>query len=73
MRSYPGSKVDKHVFLDWFRELRDDDDFYIIYIAYDPWHIDDTLLREFKQEFGERCMIPVRQAATPQSETGIYI
>ena len=31
LRSYPGSKVDKHVFLDWFRELRDDDDFYIIY------------------------------------------
>ena len=63
LRSYPGSKVDKHVFLDWFRELRDDDDFYIIYIAYDPWHIDDTLLREFKQEFGERCMIPVRQGS----------
>ena len=63
LRSYQGSKVDKHVFLDWFRELRDDDDFYIIYIAYDPWHIDDTLLREFKQEFGERCMIPVRQGS----------
>lgn len=24
---------------------------------------DDTLLREFKQEFGERCMIPVRQGS----------
>lgn len=68
IRSYPGAKVDKHVFLDWFRELRDVDDFYILYIGYDPWHIDDTLLREFKQEFGENCMIPVRQGALSLSQ-----
>ena len=33
----------------------------MIYIGYDPWHIDDTLLREFKGEFGEQSMIPIRQ------------
>ena len=31
--------------------------------GYDPWHIDDSLLRQFKDEFGERAMIPVRQGA----------
>ena len=32
-----------------------------MYIGYDPWHIDDSLLARFKREFGERSMIPVRQ------------
>ena len=61
LRTYPGNKVDKIVFLDWFRELRDEDDLYILYIGYDPWHIDDSLLRAFQDEFGKDAMIPVRQ------------
>lgn len=63
MRTCPGHKVDKRVFLDWFIELRDTEDVYPLYIGYDPWHIDDSLLRQFKDEFGERAMIPVRQGA----------
>ncbi len=61
MRTVPGNKVDKRVFLDWFKELRDEEGLYILYIGYDPWHIDDTLLREFRAEFGENSMIPVPQ------------
>ena len=63
LRTVPGNKVDKQVFLDWFCELRDEEDLYTLYIGYDPWHIDDSLLARFKQEFGERSMIPVRQGA----------
>ena len=33
----------------------------MLYIGYDPWHIDDSLLREFRAEFGPDSMIPVRQ------------
>jgi len=61
MRAVPGNKVDKQVMLDWFCELRDEDDLYVLYIGYDPWHIDDSLLARFKAEFGERCMVCVRQ------------
>ena len=67
LRTYPGNKVDKRVFLDWFKELRDDDDLYVLWIGYDPWHIDDSLLREFKAEFGKDSMIPIRQGVATMS------
>lgn len=68
MRAVPGNKIDKQVILDWFIELREDDDLYVLYIGYDPWHIDDSLLARFKAEFGENCMIPVRQGAASLSQ-----
>lgn len=68
MRTCPGNKVDKRVFLDWFCEIRDNDDIYPMYIGYDPWHISDELLRAFEQEFGKNVMIPVRQGVITLSE-----
>ena len=68
MRTVPGNKVDKRVILEWFKELRDVDKLYVQYIGYDPWHIDDSLLREFKSEFGPNCMIPVRQGVATLSD-----
>lgn len=68
LRTYPGHKVDKRVFLDWFKELRDEHDLYILYIGYDPWHVDDSTLREFKLEFGNNCMVPIRQGAATMSD-----
>lgn len=67
LRTYPGNKVDKRVFLDWFKELREDNDLYVLWIGYDPWHIDDSLLREFKGEFGKDSMIPIRQGPATMS------
>ena len=67
LRTHPGNKVDKIVFLNWFKELRDEDDLYILYIGYDPWHIDDSLLRQFKSEFGKEAMIPIRQGVATMS------
>ena len=68
LRTFKGNKVDKRVFLDWFKELRDEEDLYVLYIAYDPWRIDDTLLREFREEFGKDSMIPIRQGAATMSQ-----
>ncbi len=68
MRTCPGNKCDKRIFLEWFKELRDKEDLYVMYIGYDPWHIDDTLLREFAAEFGKKTMIPIRQGAISLSE-----
>ncbi len=61
MRTCPGNKCDKRIFLEWFKELRDKEDLYVLYIGYDPWHVDDTLLRDFRAEFGPNCMVPIRQ------------
>ena len=68
LRTVEGNKVDKRVMLDWFREIRDQEDIFILYIGYDPWHIDDSLLREFEMEFGEKSMIPVRQGVITLSQ-----
>ena len=68
LRTTPGKKVDKRVFLEWFRELRDEEDLFVLYIGYDPWHIDDSLLHEFKMEFGEKAMIPIRQGVFSLSQ-----
>lgn len=68
LRTCPGRKCDKRIFLDWFRELRDEHDIYTLYIGYDPWHIDDTLLAQFKMEFGENSMIPIRQGVYSMSQ-----
>ena len=57
MRICPGAKCDKRIFLDWFKELRDEEDLYIFAIGYDPWHIDDSLLADFRSEFGQNSMI----------------
>lgn len=68
MRTCPGNKCDKRIFLEWFRELREVEDIYTLFIGYDPWHISDDLLRDFKAEFGADSMIPVRQGVLTLSE-----
>lgn len=68
MRTVPGCKVDKQAALDWFRELRDDEGLYPLFIGYDPWHMDDSLLARFRAEFGPNSMIPVRQGVLSLSQ-----
>lgn len=68
IRVEPGNKVNKRVFLDWFIEMRDVEDIYPLYIGYDPWHIDDSLLLSFQQEFGKGVMVPVRQGVVTLSQ-----
>ena len=68
MRTHPGNRVDKRVFLEWFKEMREQYGYYTLFFGYDPWHIDDSLLREFRMEFGEECMIPVRQGVITLSD-----
>ena len=68
MRTHEGNKVNKRVYLEWFKELRDVEDIYPLYIGYDPWHISDELLEEFKGEFGVNVMVPVRQGVVTLSQ-----
>lgn len=68
LRLCPGNKCSKQIFLDYFMELRDNEGLYPLFIGYDPWHIDDTLLARFKAEFGRNTMIPIRQGAITLSD-----
>ena len=68
MRTCEGNRCDKRIFLDWFRELREENDIYTSFIGYDPWHISDDLIREFQAEFGKNAMIPVRQGTLTLSD-----
>ena len=61
LRVCNGNKVNKYDMLEWFKEVRDIYDIYIPWIGYDPWHVDDTLLQAYKDEFGSDSMIKVRQ------------
>lgn len=68
LQTVEGNKVNKRVMLDWFCDLRDKEDLFILYIGYDSWHIDDSLLQEFRNEFGEKAMIRVPQGAISCSQ-----
>ena len=68
MRTCDGNRCDKRIFLEWFRELRDQYDIYTSFIGYDPWHVSDDLIREFTAEFGKNAMIPVRQGTITLSD-----
>lgn len=68
MRTCEGNRCDKRIFLEWFRELRDQYDIYTTFIGFDPWHVSDDLIREFKAEFGQNSMIPVRQGTITLSD-----
>ena len=68
MRTCEGNRCDKRIFLEWFRELRDQHDIYTSFIGFDPWHISDDLIREFSAEFGKNAMIPVRQGTITLSD-----
>lgn len=68
LRTCEGARVNKRVILDWFCELRDEKGYIMRKIGYDPWHIDDTLKAAFAQEFGDECLVPIRQGAKTLSQ-----
>lgn len=61
LRVCQGNKVKKKEILEWFKEIRNELDIYIPWIGYDPWHVDDSLLEAYQNEFGIDAMIEVRQ------------
>jgi phage terminase large subunit-like protein len=48
--------------------VRDELDIYPLRIGFDPWHIDDSLLNMFYNEFGKDVMVPVRQGVATLSQ-----
>lgn len=56
-----GDKIDHHkTILGYIDELAEMG-MYTRYVGFDPWHVDDYLLRELKMRIGEKNCIPVKQ------------
>ena len=67
MRTCPGNKCDKMIFVDFISELAEKG-IYIKAVGYDPWHMDDNTLRYMRMAVGENNVIPVRQGAQSLSQ-----
>ena len=67
MRIVPDNKVDKAVLLDWLRELHEMG-IYTFAVGYDPWHMDDSTLRDLKAFVGDERVRAVRQGAQTLSQ-----
>lgn len=68
MRTVPGNKVPKAVLLDWLTELRDRYDIYTYAVGFDPWHMDDSTLRDIENFVGKSRTFPVRQGPMTLSQ-----
>lgn len=67
LRVVPGNKVDKAVLLDWLMELREQG-LYTFGLGYDPWHMDDSTVRDLEAFVGtDRCQ-RVRQGVITLSQ-----
>lgn len=67
LRVVPGNRCTFDHALEWFKELKDEKDIYISYIGYDPWHLDQSMLQRFQDEFGKNAMVPIRQGTATLS------
>lgn len=68
MRTVPGNKIDKRVLLEWLEEMRDEYDVYTYALGVDPWHMDDSTLRDLKMFVGDSRVFKVRQGAQTLSQ-----
>ena len=68
MRTVPGNRVDKRVLLDWLIELRDEENLLTYAVAIDPWHMDDSTLRDLELLVGKGRVIKIRQGAQTLSD-----
>lgn len=67
MRTCPGNKCDKMIFVEFVHELAEQG-IYCKAIGYDPWHMDDNTLRYLKMTVGDANVIPVRQGPQTLSQ-----
>lgn len=68
LRTVPGNKIDKRVLLEWLIELREEYDLYTYAVGFDPWHMDDSTLRDLEAFVGKGRCHRVRQGAQTLSQ-----
>jgi len=62
LRTTPGNKVNYKYVVDWFKELRDVHDIYVLWIGYDSYSA-TYFVEDLKAEFGQECPEAVIQGA----------
>lgn len=68
MRTFEGTKVNKRVFLDYIKELRQNYGIMPQFGGYDPWHVDDTLKQDTINYVGKGRFNEVRQGTRTLSQ-----
>lgn len=68
LRAVPGNKIDKKVLIEWIAELAQVYGIYTFAVGFDPWHMDDSTLRDLKAMVGNDRVEPVRQGAITLSQ-----
>lgn len=68
MRTVKGNKVDKKVLIEWLEELKETDDLWTYAVGFDPWHMDDSTVRELEAFVGTNRVFKIRQGAITLSQ-----
>ena len=68
MRTVKGNKVDKKVLIEWLQELKEEDDLWTYAVGFDPWHMDDSTVRELEAFVGASRVFRIRQGAMTLSQ-----
>ena len=68
LRTVPGNKIDKRVLLEWLEEVKEEYDVFPFAVGLDPWHIDDSTLRELEMYVGKDRVMKVRQGPATLSQ-----
>ena len=68
MRTVPGNKIDKRVLIEWLTELKEDEDLWTYAIGVDPWHMDDSTMRDLESFVGSSRVFKIRQGAQTLSQ-----
>lgn len=63
VRAVPGNKVSREVLIQWMEEIKERFDVYPYAVGFDPWHMDDTTLRDLENYVGRNRVMRVRQGA----------
>lgn len=63
MTIVPGDKIDTHQAILGFIDMLAEKGMYIRYVGFDPWHVDDYLLRQLHMRVGESNCVKVAQNA----------
>lgn len=61
IRVSEGNTIKPRDLLNWFLEFQEETGINLLWIGYDPWHVDQSILEEYRDNFGKNSMIPVRQ------------
>ena len=68
MRTVKGNKVDKKVLIEWLQELKEEDDLWTYAVGFDPWHMDDSTVRDLEAFVGASRTFKIRQGAITLSQ-----